>query len=117
MVTDRAISLDANESTKPKRVSEIDWLQHPPIETLTLVGIAARCDAPHLESSGYSLIQSFKLPILRVGYFDTGHAIGDQIIARGARVATQSEDRQLLKVRTRGKIHAEISSSQRLRCG
>jgi hypothetical protein len=32
--------------------------------------------AEHLESSGYPLIQSFKLPILRVGYFDTRAAIG-----------------------------------------
>ena len=32
--------------------------------------------ARHLEVSGYPLIQSFKLPILRVGYFDTRSAIG-----------------------------------------
>ena len=32
--------------------------------------------ARHLELSGYPLIQSFKLPILRVGYFDTRPAIG-----------------------------------------
>lgn len=32
--------------------------------------------AAHLESSGYPLIQSFRLPILRVGYFDTRPAIG-----------------------------------------
>lgn len=32
--------------------------------------------AAHMESSGYPLIQSFKLPILRVGYFDTRHVIG-----------------------------------------
>ena len=32
--------------------------------------------AAHLEASGYPLIQSFKLPILRVGYFDTRRAIG-----------------------------------------
>lgn len=32
--------------------------------------------AAHLESSGYPEIQSFKLPILRVGYFDTRAAIG-----------------------------------------
>ena len=32
--------------------------------------------AAHLESSGYPLIQSFRLPILRVGYFDTRQAIG-----------------------------------------
>jgi len=30
----------------------------------------------HLESSGYPLIQAFKLPILRVGYSDTRPAIG-----------------------------------------
>ena len=32
--------------------------------------------AAHLESSGYSQIQSFRLPILRVGYYDTRRAIG-----------------------------------------
>jgi hypothetical protein len=32
--------------------------------------------AHHLEAHGYPLIQSFKLPILRVGYFDTRPAIG-----------------------------------------
>ena len=32
--------------------------------------------AEHLESSGYPLIQSLKLPIGRVGYFDTRPAIG-----------------------------------------
>ncbi len=32
--------------------------------------------AKHLESSGYPLIQSLKLPIARVGYFDTRPAIG-----------------------------------------
>ena len=32
--------------------------------------------AAHLEASGYPLIQSFRLPILRVGYFDTREAIG-----------------------------------------
>ena len=32
--------------------------------------------AAHLESSGYPLIQSFRMPILRVGYFDTRRAIG-----------------------------------------
>ncbi len=32
--------------------------------------------AEHLESSGYPLIQSFKLPIVRIGYFDTRAAIG-----------------------------------------
>ncbi len=32
--------------------------------------------AEHLESSGYPLIQSLKLPIARVGYFDTRPAIG-----------------------------------------
>ena len=32
--------------------------------------------AAHLESSGYHQIQSFRLPILRVGYFDTRSAIG-----------------------------------------
>jgi hypothetical protein len=32
--------------------------------------------AQHLESSGFPLIQSFKLPILRVGYFDTRSVIG-----------------------------------------
>lgn len=32
--------------------------------------------AAHLETSGYPLIQSFRLPILRVGYFDTRQAIG-----------------------------------------
>ena len=32
--------------------------------------------AKHLESSGCSLIQSLKLPIARVGYFDTRPAIG-----------------------------------------
>ena len=32
--------------------------------------------AQHLLSAGYPEIQSFKLPILRVGYFDTRPAIG-----------------------------------------
>jgi hypothetical protein len=32
--------------------------------------------AQHLQASGYPLIQSFKLPILRVGYFDTRSVIG-----------------------------------------
>ena len=32
--------------------------------------------AAHLTSAGYTLIQSFRLPILRVGYFDTRGAIG-----------------------------------------
>ena len=32
--------------------------------------------AAHLESSGYHEIQSFRLPIVRVGYFDTRRAIG-----------------------------------------
>jgi hypothetical protein len=32
--------------------------------------------AQHFEASGYPLIQSFKLPILRVGYFDTRPVIG-----------------------------------------
>ena len=32
--------------------------------------------AAHLEVSGYPLIQSLKLPIVRVGYFDTRPAIG-----------------------------------------
>ena len=32
--------------------------------------------AAHLQSSGYPQIQSFRLPILRVGYFDTRRAIG-----------------------------------------
>ncbi|MFQ6538799.1 MULTISPECIES: VOC family protein [Aphanothece] len=32
--------------------------------------------AAHLVSSGYPLIQSFRLPILRVGYFDTRRVIG-----------------------------------------
>jgi len=32
--------------------------------------------ATHLESSGYRQIQSFRLPILRVGYYDTRRAIG-----------------------------------------
>ena len=32
--------------------------------------------AQHLEASGYPLIQSFKLPMLRVGYFDTRSVIG-----------------------------------------
>ncbi len=32
--------------------------------------------AAHLEASGYPLIQSLKLPIVRVGYFDTRPAIG-----------------------------------------
>lgn len=32
--------------------------------------------ARHLESAGYPLIQGFKLPIARVGYFDTRPAIG-----------------------------------------
>jgi methylmalonyl-CoA/ethylmalonyl-CoA epimerase len=32
--------------------------------------------ARHLESAGYPLIQGFKFPILRVGYFDTRHVIG-----------------------------------------
>lgn len=30
----------------------------------------------HLEESGYPFIQSFKLPMLRVGYFDTRSVIG-----------------------------------------
>ncbi len=33
-------------------------------------------EAEHLEGSGYPLIQSLKLPIVRVGYFDTRPAIG-----------------------------------------
>ena len=32
--------------------------------------------AAHLESSGYRQIQSFRLPIVRVGYFDTRRVIG-----------------------------------------
>jgi methylmalonyl-CoA/ethylmalonyl-CoA epimerase len=32
--------------------------------------------AHHLESAGYPLIQSFKIPLARVGYFDTRLAIG-----------------------------------------
>src|SRR3990167_3840268 len=32
--------------------------------------------AAHLESSGYPQIQSFRLPILRVGYYDTRRVIG-----------------------------------------
>jgi len=32
--------------------------------------------AHHLESAGYPLIQSFKIPLARVGYFDTRIAIG-----------------------------------------
>jgi methylmalonyl-CoA/ethylmalonyl-CoA epimerase len=32
--------------------------------------------AAHLNSSGYPEIQSFKLPVARVGYFDTRRAIG-----------------------------------------
>lgn len=32
--------------------------------------------AAHMESSGYPLIQSFRLPIARIGYFDTRPAIG-----------------------------------------
>jgi methylmalonyl-CoA/ethylmalonyl-CoA epimerase len=32
--------------------------------------------AAHLESSGYPEIQSFRLPILRVGYYDTRRVIG-----------------------------------------
>jgi hypothetical protein len=32
--------------------------------------------ATHLESSGYPEIQSLRLPMLRVGYFDTRRAIG-----------------------------------------
>ena len=32
--------------------------------------------AQHLEAAGYPLIQSFKLPMLRVGYFDTRAVIG-----------------------------------------
>ncbi len=32
--------------------------------------------AAHLESSGYRQIQSFRLPILRVGYYDTRKVIG-----------------------------------------
>lgn len=30
----------------------------------------------HLESAGYPLFQSFKIPLARVGYFDTRRAIG-----------------------------------------
>jgi hypothetical protein len=32
--------------------------------------------AAHMVASGYPLIQSFRLPILRVGYFDTRPVIG-----------------------------------------
>ena len=32
--------------------------------------------AEHFESSGYPEIQSFKLPVARVGYFDTRRAVG-----------------------------------------
>lgn len=32
--------------------------------------------AHHLESAGYPLIQSLKIPLARVGYFDTRRAIG-----------------------------------------
>ena len=32
--------------------------------------------AAHLQASGYPQIQGFRLPILRVGYFDTRRAIG-----------------------------------------
>ena len=32
--------------------------------------------AAHLESSGYHEIQSFRLPVARVGYYDTRRAIG-----------------------------------------
>ena len=32
--------------------------------------------AAHLRSSGYPEIQSFRLPVVRVGYFDTRRAIG-----------------------------------------
>jgi catechol 2,3-dioxygenase-like lactoylglutathione lyase family enzyme len=32
--------------------------------------------AAHLTAAGYPLIQSFRMPILRVGYFDTRKAIG-----------------------------------------
>ena len=32
--------------------------------------------AAHLKSSGYPEIQSFRLPIARVGYFDTRPAVG-----------------------------------------
>lgn len=32
--------------------------------------------AQHLEASGFPLIQSFKLPMLRVGYFDTRSVVG-----------------------------------------
>ena len=32
--------------------------------------------AAHLESSGYPQIQNFRLPILRVGYYDTRRAMG-----------------------------------------
>ncbi|MEX1316163.1 MAG: VOC family protein [Synechococcaceae cyanobacterium] len=32
--------------------------------------------AAHLESSGYPQIQSFRLPIVRVGYYDTRRVIG-----------------------------------------
>jgi hypothetical protein len=32
--------------------------------------------AQHMEAAGYPLIQDFKLPILRVGYFDTRSVIG-----------------------------------------
>jgi len=33
-------------------------------------------EAAHLESGGYPLIQSFRMPMLRVGYYDTRPAIG-----------------------------------------
>jgi methylmalonyl-CoA/ethylmalonyl-CoA epimerase len=32
--------------------------------------------AAHLEAAGYPLIQSFRMPMLRVGYYDTRRAIG-----------------------------------------
>ena len=38
--------------------------------------IALVAAAAHLESSGFPQIQSFRLPILRVGYYDTRRVIG-----------------------------------------
>jgi methylmalonyl-CoA/ethylmalonyl-CoA epimerase len=51
--------------------------------------------AAHLEASGHPLIQSFRLPILRVGYFDTRDAIGVVTEIVGASEAGHDLRRQL----------------------
>jgi methylmalonyl-CoA/ethylmalonyl-CoA epimerase len=51
--------------------------------------------AAHLESSGYPQIQSFRLPIVRVGYFDTRPAIGVVTEIAGANESGQQFLRDL----------------------